>query len=440
MEPVTGRQPYTSLDELTYPLYVPHRGGANVFPENTIDALRGSVELGFALVEFDAYLLRDGGLMVMHDHTTDRTSNLHGNAADHTTPSVVRGRIDARSSFCHTWPPDLLIPAFTDVLRRFGNHINIMVEAKNAGSGRAIVDDVLRDELGHTVILQSFLREELDPALAHGVAALLLDPAGDVEHAQLRADGVAYVGVRSDAPPENIKAARAAGLTVFAYGVQRRHARDRLLAAGVQGFISDDPLYLSGRPAPYPADPYTAQTYWHGCLASEAGERGSFTGPSEWGYTGVEAGYYGTLQGWGCPLSGDRYTIALDVAFDAEDGSGSGWAGMLFGVDDDWQWNDEPRGESLSIGGYQMLLRVDGSLELHRVDDGEATLLHAAATPSLGVGGRARVAVTVAPEGLTVSRTDTGDSYTITEGTHRGGYWHLGRRRTAVRFSHVTVS
>lgn len=454
------RQPTTSIDELTYPLYIPHRGGANIAPENTIDALRAAVELGFKLVEVDCSRLRDGGLMVMHDETPDRTSNLRGSPDRLLTQAVLRGRVNAGDWFASSWPSDLVIPSLSDVLREVGNHICVLIEAKNAGSGAAAVDLALRSELAHTVIVQSFHRDELDAAIKERLPAGLVHETGDVDAAGLRAEGVDYLAVYRDAPPEKVTAAVAAGLDVFVYGVDRRHDHDRLAALGVDGFITDDPVYVSRRLPPFASDPYVAQTYWNGCLPSREGARGTFTPPDWWGYgpdwasasaaDGHPGGYEGALQGWACPVAmpapgdpdGSRAAIGFDAVFDAvRDGDTSRWASIFFGAPDDRPFRDRGAGPD-APHGYHALLRADGELALYRVDAGEAVLLAAARTPPLSLGRTvARLEVRVSPGDVAVARTDAGPDACVSAGdtAHRGGYFHLGRDGAAIRFRDVVI-
>ena len=55
-----------------------HRGAAARAPENTLAGLRGAKQLGCEAVEFDVRLTADGGLVLCHDATLDRTTTGHG--------------------------------------------------------------------------------------------------------------------------------------------------------------------------------------------------------------------------------------------------------------------------------------------------------------------------------------------------------------------------
>jgi glycerophosphoryl diester phosphodiesterase len=60
------------------PLVAAHRGGAALWPENSLTAFRGALALGVDALEFDVHLSADGELVVIHDATLDRTTTGHG--------------------------------------------------------------------------------------------------------------------------------------------------------------------------------------------------------------------------------------------------------------------------------------------------------------------------------------------------------------------------
>jgi glycerophosphoryl diester phosphodiesterase len=49
------------------PLNIAHRGGAGLFPENTLEAFRGAIALGCDGAELDVQLSRDGAAVIHHD-------------------------------------------------------------------------------------------------------------------------------------------------------------------------------------------------------------------------------------------------------------------------------------------------------------------------------------------------------------------------------------
>jgi glycerophosphoryl diester phosphodiesterase len=60
-----------------------HRGNPVELPENTLASFRSALELGVDMIECDVHLSSDGELVVIHDHTLDRTTNGSGLVVQH---------------------------------------------------------------------------------------------------------------------------------------------------------------------------------------------------------------------------------------------------------------------------------------------------------------------------------------------------------------------
>lgn len=61
-----------------------HRGERTVVPENTMAAFRYALECGVDMIETDFHLSKDGRLVLIHDHTLDRTTDGTGRVCDYT--------------------------------------------------------------------------------------------------------------------------------------------------------------------------------------------------------------------------------------------------------------------------------------------------------------------------------------------------------------------
>lgn len=66
------------FDPTHIPKIIGHRGAKGSAPENTLISFQKAKELGANWVEFDVKETEDGILIVMHDETLERTTNLHG--------------------------------------------------------------------------------------------------------------------------------------------------------------------------------------------------------------------------------------------------------------------------------------------------------------------------------------------------------------------------
>ena len=67
-----------------------HRGASRYAPENTLPALEKAIRLGADFVEFDLQTTRDGGFVLLHDRTLNRTTNGQGAFGNGTSPRSPR--------------------------------------------------------------------------------------------------------------------------------------------------------------------------------------------------------------------------------------------------------------------------------------------------------------------------------------------------------------
>jgi glycerophosphoryl diester phosphodiesterase len=75
------------------PQIIGHRGGKTFAPENTLAAFLACWRNGGDACEMDVRLTRDGGLVVMHDPTVDRTTNGTGTVAEMPLAEVTALRV-----------------------------------------------------------------------------------------------------------------------------------------------------------------------------------------------------------------------------------------------------------------------------------------------------------------------------------------------------------
>ncbi len=132
---------------MTHTRYAAHRGGAALWPENSLLALTRSVALGAPLVEIDVHSMTDGTLAVIHDPTLTRTTDGTGTLADVTYEAFQRLRLrgpDGALSDEH--PPvlddvlALLAPSRTDLLLEIkGPGVPVLYERTTDGSARPII-------------------------------------------------------------------------------------------------------------------------------------------------------------------------------------------------------------------------------------------------------------------------------------------------------------
>jgi len=67
-----------------------HRGNPAEHPENTMRSFRSAIAAGCDLIECDVHLSSDGRLVVIHDHTLERTTNGAGLVGEKTASELRR--------------------------------------------------------------------------------------------------------------------------------------------------------------------------------------------------------------------------------------------------------------------------------------------------------------------------------------------------------------
>jgi glycerophosphoryl diester phosphodiesterase len=82
------RARYENAHDDGRPLLGGHRGNPAHHPENTMRSFKSAIEAGCDLIECDVHLSSDGRLVVIHDHTLERTTNGAGLVRDHTAAEL----------------------------------------------------------------------------------------------------------------------------------------------------------------------------------------------------------------------------------------------------------------------------------------------------------------------------------------------------------------
>ncbi|HEY4551768.1 MAG TPA: glycerophosphodiester phosphodiesterase [Bacillaceae bacterium] len=108
-----------------------HRGSAGTHPENTMDAFKAAEKFGADGIELDVQLSSDGEIVVIHDHTVDRTTNGSGMVKDFTLDQLKK--LKANYHFKHFFKRSSRIPSLKEVFEWMkGNSLVCNIELKNS--------------------------------------------------------------------------------------------------------------------------------------------------------------------------------------------------------------------------------------------------------------------------------------------------------------------
>ncbi|MFD8719801.1 glycerophosphodiester phosphodiesterase [Streptomyces sp. NPDC059629] len=171
------------------PTVLAHRGASAYAPENTLAAIDKAAALGFTWVENDVQRTKDGRLVVIHDDSLKRTTDVEqvfpGRAPwkvrDFTAAEIAR--LDAGSWFSPSYA-GTRVPTLTEYMRRIEhNHEKLLLEIKNPELYPGIEQQILKTlgnegwlDRGHLdrIVVQSFSADslrivhELKPAVTTG--------------------------------------------------------------------------------------------------------------------------------------------------------------------------------------------------------------------------------------------------------------------------------
>ncbi len=80
-------------DDRNYVFVTMHRGDWRHAPENSIGAIKGSIEIGADIVELDVAKTKDGHHVLLHDGSLDRVSNGKGPSTNYTLAEIKKFRL-----------------------------------------------------------------------------------------------------------------------------------------------------------------------------------------------------------------------------------------------------------------------------------------------------------------------------------------------------------
>jgi glycerophosphoryl diester phosphodiesterase len=252
-----GMTPYLSLE---HPIRLAHRGSRVLWPENTMLAFQGAVDLGYRYLELDVRVTADDVVVVHHDATLDRTTSGAGplrnrtlaellelDAAHHFQPDArypLRGsgeRIPTLEQVLTTWPEvhvniDLKAPGsewpVAEVITRLGRQDSVMIGSfsdRRVGRFRRITRGRVATSVGPTLAMRMWSASRLGRHVTHRAEAFQMP--------------YAQRGFPIDR--RFVDAVHASRAHVHVWTVNDADNMRRMLGLGVDGIITDRPDLLN---------------------------------------------------------------------------------------------------------------------------------------------------------------------------------------------------
>jgi glycerophosphoryl diester phosphodiesterase len=234
-----------------------HRGGAQLWPENSLLAYRNALGIGVEYLETDVHLTADGEVVVLHDPTLDRTTTGRGAVRDQKAADLASVRLKAADGSV-TGEPVPTLAQLLDLLKP--SPARLLLEIK-VGAGRQRYPDIEEKTLAlvkqrgllDRVVIMAFEAptivrvRELEPS----ARTTLLVSRTRIERERVaareavkwaKAAGASDLGIDFRVLDADVIAdSRTAKLRLAAWTVNDEADIRRVLALGVDVVISDRP-------------------------------------------------------------------------------------------------------------------------------------------------------------------------------------------------------
>lgn len=240
---------------------VAHRGAAGYAPENTLAAIDAADRLGAVTVEIDVQRTADDQIVLLHDTTLARTTDVETvfpgrspyRVGDFTLAEIQR--LDAGSWFGASFRGEG-VPTFDEALDRLEKlDLNLFLEVKEPGLYPGIEREIADELTGrrtwldraparqpHRLIVQSFDWESVrrSKTLLPSVPHALL---GRVPEARISEFGWAQMinPNHTTIDAAYVQRVHDAGLEIMPYTINDKARMNTVLGLGVDGFITDYP-------------------------------------------------------------------------------------------------------------------------------------------------------------------------------------------------------
>lgn len=246
--PVLARRGPAGADGTAPVLAFAHRGGARhpdlLGLENTRRAFAHAYALGFRWLETDVHVSRDGCLVAFHDPVLERVTDGNGMVESMTMAEIEQLRIGGTEA----------IPRLEELLEEF-HDARFNIDLKSPGGARPLADLIDRTGAHERVLVSSFSPARIRQfrtatggrvataasppevarflALPARLAVLRLDPTVCALQVPERRGRLQVLS------PRLLARAHRAGLQVHVWTVDEPADIERLVAAGVDGLMTD---------------------------------------------------------------------------------------------------------------------------------------------------------------------------------------------------------
>ena len=221
-----------------------HRGYSAAYPENTIPAFKGAIQVGADWAELDVQQTADGEVIVMHDSNLKRTTGLDKEVWQVTWDEIKD--LDNGSWFDKKYQT-VRIPTLEEVLKVCRGKIHVNIEIKPSGHDKDLEEQVakllkkyhMRDTCVVSSLKYDSLRKikEADDSIETAyITSVSYGNFTDLEYA----DG--YSVESTLLSKSFVNTAQKAGKQIYVWTVNSEERLEKVVGMGIDNVITDDPV------------------------------------------------------------------------------------------------------------------------------------------------------------------------------------------------------
>ncbi len=220
-----------------------HRGASIKYPENTMAAFKGAVELNADWIELDVQQTKDNKIVVSHDSNLKRVTGVNKDISDMTYDDIKD--LDAGSFFSDKYK-DERIPLLEDVIKfAIDNHIRLNIELKPTGKEinfeKNVVDLINKYNFKDRCVVTSQTHEVLKNVKEYDssiktvyVMSLALGNITEIEYAD------AFSVEASSVNESLVRKVHNSGKEIYAWTVNKESSINHMIDMNVDNIITDN--------------------------------------------------------------------------------------------------------------------------------------------------------------------------------------------------------
>lgn len=221
-----------------------HRGYSAVYPENTIPAFKGAIQVGADWAELDVQQTADGEVIVMHDSNLKRTTGLDKEVWQVTWDEIKD--LDNGSWFDKKYQT-VRIPTLEEVLKVCRGKIHLNIEIKPSGHDKDLEKQVakllkkyhMRDTCVVSSLKYDSLRKIKEADDSIETAYITSVSYGNFTNLEY-ADG--YSVESTLLSKSFVNKAQKAGKQIYVWTVNSEERLEKVVGMGIDNVITDDPV------------------------------------------------------------------------------------------------------------------------------------------------------------------------------------------------------